>query len=327
MWILILARHERRNPDARNFGLGSRDLAYAGRNALREGMRSHSSIATMADRWAQFAVWAREAGIRDMRQIETDTLRDYATHLIERLQRGEISPATAQNALSAVNRVLEIARGDRAVRLDPVREAGLPIRSGIATTDRAVSLSQHDNVLAALPERLAAILSLQRAFGLRFEEAAKLDAARALAQAQHGMVRIEVGTKGGLARNVPITNPLEQKFLLANAANLQENARSLIPAHQTYREFRAEAYAELRSAGIRSHGERHAYAQERYAALVGAPAPVAAGIRHGAEHHRFLATKLGIDVAAARTLDQQARLQVAAELGHGRIDVTNAYLG
>ena len=113
-----------------------------------------------------------------------------------------------------------------------------------------------------------------------------MDAVRAPAQAQHGMVRIEVGTKGGLARDVPITNPLEQKFLLANAANIQENARSLIPAHQTYREFRAEAYAELRSAGIRSHGERHAYAQERYAALVGAPAPVAAGLPRQ-QHHRF----------------------------------------
>lgn len=171
-----MARCDRANPNSRNFGLGSRDMAYAGRNALREGMQSHSSIATMADRWSQFASWAREeAGIRDMRHIESATLRGYATHLIERLERGEISPATAQNALSAVNRVLEIARGDRAVRLDPVREAGLPIRSGIATTDRAVSLSQHDTALAALPERLAAILSLQRAFGLRFEEAAKLE--------------------------------------------------------------------------------------------------------------------------------------------------------
>ncbi|GJA08689.1 hypothetical protein KAM333_41170 [Aeromonas caviae] len=31
--------------------------------------------------------------------------------------------------------------------------------------------------------------------------------------------------------------------------------------------------------------------------------------------------------SAARELDLQAREQVAAELGHGRIDVTNAYLG
>ena len=52
-----MARCDRANPDSRNFGLGSRDMGYAGRSALREGMQSHSSIATMADRWGQFASW------------------------------------------------------------------------------------------------------------------------------------------------------------------------------------------------------------------------------------------------------------------------------
>ena len=45
-----MARCDRANPDSRNFGLGSRDMGYAERNALREGMQNHSSIATMADR-------------------------------------------------------------------------------------------------------------------------------------------------------------------------------------------------------------------------------------------------------------------------------------
>jgi hypothetical protein len=75
------------------------------------------------------------------------------------------------------------------------------------------------------------------------------------------------------------------------------------------------------------HGERHAYAQNRYMALVGAPCPVAAGVRHGAAHHRHLAGALGVGVDEARRLDRAARLQVAEELGHGRIGITNAYLG
>lgn len=322
-----MARCDRAHPDARNFGLGSRDVGYAGLNALREGMQSYSSIATMADRWSQFATWAKDmAAIKDMRQIETGTLRDYATHLIARLERGEISPATAQNALSTVNRVLEIARGDRAVRLDPVREVGLPIRSGIAATDRAVPLSQHDHAVATVSERVAALLTLQRELGLRFEEAAKLDAQRALTQAErYGQIRIENGTKGGLARELPCQTPAQHSALAQAAA--QQEGRSLIPASMSYRDFRAAAYSELRSAGIRSHGERHAYAQARYETLTGALAPVAAGVAHGAEHHRFLADRLGIEVAAARVLDQQARERVAAELGHGRIDVTNSYLG
>ena len=322
-----MARCDRTNPDARNFGLGSRDMGYAGLNALREGMQSFSSIATMADRWGQFASWAREAaGIRDMRHIETATLRGYADHLIARLGQGEISPATAQNALSAVNRVLEIARGDQAVRLDPVREAGLPTRTGIASTDRAVPVSQHDHAVAAVSERVGALLTLQRELGLRFEEAAKLDATRALAQAErHGQIRIEDGTKGGLVRELPCQTPAQHHALAQAAA--QQEGRSLIPNGISYKNFRTAAYAELRSAGIRSHGERHAYAQGRYETLVGAPAPVTVGVSHGADHHRFLAERLGIEVAAARALDLQAREQVAAELGHGRIDVTNAYLG
>ena len=281
----------------------------------------------MADRWGQFASWAREeAGIRDMRHIETATLRGYADHLIARLGQGEISPATAQNALSAVNRVLEIARGDQAVRLDPVREAGLPTRTGIASTDRAVPVSQHDHAVAAVSERVGALLTLQRELGLRFEEAAKLDATRALAQAErHGQIRIEDGTKGGLVRELPCQTPAQHHALAQAAA--QQEGRSLIPNGISYKNFRTAAYAELRSAGIRSHGERHAYAQGRYETLVGAPAPVTVGVSHGADHHRFLAERLGIEVAAARALDLQAREQVAAELGHGRIDVTNAYLG
>ncbi len=57
-----------------------------------------------------------------MRDIEKAHLVAYAAHLNDRYERGEIAPSTAQNYLSAVNRVMEIARGDRQVRVDPVSE-------------------------------------------------------------------------------------------------------------------------------------------------------------------------------------------------------------
>ena len=120
-----MGRFSRKNPFSRNFGLGSRSLDVAGLHALREGMRSHSSIATMADRWKIFANFCRkELKISDMRRIGIGHIRSYSDHLLHRLDADEISPATAQNYLSAVNRVLEIARGDRVVRLDPVHDAG-----------------------------------------------------------------------------------------------------------------------------------------------------------------------------------------------------------
>lgn len=322
-----MSRCNRANPHARNFGLGSRDMERAGLHALREGMRSYSAIATMAARWKIFTEWARKAGVRDMRHIDIGILRTYSMHLITRLELGDIGVATAQNYLSTVNRVLEIARGDRAVRLDPVHEAGLPTRSGIAITNRAIPRSQHQNAITHLPERIVAILNLQREFGLRFEEAAKLDAEKAIVQAQRGTVRIEAGTKGGRAREIPITKGLSQQRCLSCAASLQNGDRSMIPAHQSFREFRAEAYAELRSVGIRSHGERHAYAQARYEILTNTLCPIAAGVEHGRAHHRYIAALLGMSLEEARTLDNAARHRIAAELGHSRIDVTNHYLG
>ncbi|EKF9838385.1 integrase domain-containing protein [Vibrio cholerae] len=320
-------RSERTNPDSRNFGLRSRDMGKAGLNALKEGMKSFQSIATIHDRWSVFSAWIKsEQGIKDMRDIEKAHLVAYAAHLNDRYERGEIAPSTAQNYLSAVNRVMEIARGDRQVRVDPVSEGGLPKRSGIATGYRSVSEAAHNAAMGATSERLGALLELQRNFGLRFEESAKLDAARALREAEKtGSVSIKDGTKGGRARTVPITNDA-QVSALQRAAAVQDG-RSMIPAEQNYRDFRQEAYREIGRHPVNFHGERHHYAQTRYRELLGAECPVKAGIKHGRAHHEYLAKELGVSVAHAKMLDQEIRSEVARELGHGRIDVTNSYLG
>ncbi|MFN7073944.1 integrase domain-containing protein, partial [Proteus mirabilis] len=77
----------------------------------------------------------------------------------------------------------------------------------IASGDRSVSDVSHNAAMEAASERLGALLELQRNFGLRFEESAKLDAARALREAEKtGAVSIKDGTKGGRARTVPITS-------------------------------------------------------------------------------------------------------------------------
>ena len=318
-----MGRFSRKNPFSRNFGLGSRSLDVAGLHALREGMRSHSSIATMADRWKIFANFCRnDLKINDMRRIGVQHLQAYADHLLHRLDADEISPATAQNYLSAVNRVLEIARGDRAVRLDPVHDAGLPRRSGIATENHAMVPNDHQCWLASVPPLLAASMVLQREFGLRFEESTKIDAKKALNEAiSSGVVRISDGTKGGRMRLVPAGS--EQIAALQHAAELQGAHWSLIPKELTYASYREACYRY----GVRFHSERHAYAQARYEALPGACCPVAAGVAHGAPHHRYLATALGLPLPEARALDSQVRLQIAAELGHGRVSITNAYLG
>lgn len=323
-----MARHDRSNPNSRNFGLKNRDITQAGKNALKEGMQSHSSISTMTSRWAVFTDFLKsELNIRDMRLIETAHLQQYADQLIKKIERSELAPPTAQNYMSAVNRTLEIARGDRAVRLDPVREAGLPRRSGICVISLAVSLDAHKAAQKATSERLSAMLGLQREFGLRFEESAKINAIYALAQAQSsGAIDVKSGTKGGRTRQIELSRPEAQIAALKAAAVVQNKHYSLVPAEQNYAKFRSDSYRESERLGIKFHGERHAYSQGRYERLVGAKCAVAAGVSHS-EHNKYLSKALNISRAEAKELDKAAREKIAQELGHGRTVITNSYLG
>ena len=315
----------------RNFGLGSRDMGKAGEFALnsaaRDGAVSFSTAATNGERWGEFARFAKEEmGVKQMEKIERETVVAYGESLQEKVSAGEMSAATAQNYISAVNSVMSLATQGQWGSVSPTKDCGIEQRSGIASTDRAISSAQHDELKAGVGERLGAILDLQRSLGLRFEESAKLDAGKALGEAREaGRVTISAGTKGGLERDVPASP--EAVAALERAAEIQGGDRSMIPAAQTYASFQAESYRELREAnGQGFHGERHTYAQERYSELTGAPAPVAAAWGREERFER-MAALLGVSTDEARAIDQAAREQVAEELGHGRIEVTNAYLG
>lgn len=322
-----MARHERKNPNSANFGLGTRCLNRAGLSALREGMASFSSISTMHDRWRLFAKFAKtELRLHSLDKIEKTHVQAYAKTLIERHKAGKMSAATAQNYLSAVNRVMEIARGDRTVRLDPVKEGNIPERKRACEQSKATTPEAHQRATEAVSGRVAAMIDLQREFGLRFAESAKIDANRAFTQAlKNRSITVKDGTKGGRSRAVPITRP-EQIIALQAASVMQGNHRSMIPAEQTYAQFRNEAYKQIENTQFNFHGQRHHYAQQRYQTIVGAPCPVVGGVLRR-EQHQHLSRVLGISISAARQLDYAARMQVSNELGHGRINVTNAYLG
>ena len=308
----------------RNFGLGSRDMSRAGDAALKNlsGL-SFSGIATLSERWGEFCKWAQAEGIKKMENVTRETVINYGNRLADRVALGELSAATAQNYVSAANRVMGIARGDNAVSVSPTRDCGIPKRSGIATESRAIGEKEHAATQGRVSPRLGALAGLQREFGLRFKESCLLNVRKALQEAKTlGHVRIVDGTKGGRARTVPIARPERQMAALERAAALQDG-RSMVPAGRRYIDFARACYRELGN----HHGERHSYAQARYEALTGSPCPLAANVAHGAAHHRFLAGRLGVTAAQARGLDQQARLQIAEELGHGRIDITHKYLG
>jgi hypothetical protein len=313
-----------------NYNLGSRDMTLAAKNALSSAGKSFSSVATISQRFSHFAAFAKEtANIKIMEQIKRDDVLAYAKSLAEKVEAGQLSAATAQNYLSAVNVVLALARGDYGLRVTAVGDTGMSSRSGIAKEDKSVSIADHFVAVSKASPVVGLMLELQRELGLRFEESVKIDAQKAYAQAlEKSVVTIKAGTKGGRIREVPITSN-SQLVALKSAAEYQayHKIKSMIPTGQSYKDFRHNAYNEVRGLGVAFHGERHAYAIARYQTLVGVSAPVVVGIRKPADHIAYIAKVLGITVKDAGSLDYGARLKISFELGHARTSVTRSYLG
>jgi integrase len=199
-----------------------------------------------------------------------------------------------------------------------------------ATADRSWSARTADpdalvEAIAREDAWVGAELRLARAFGLRVKEAVMLQprlaersttGAPVIAGTPGEWLEVARGTKGGRPRLVPIDSPAKRAALDAAKALVASDAQPLADPARTLKQNLDRLHNVLkkfgvtrRALGVTAHGLRHGYAAERYEALAGVPAPVRAGPP---------------PTAAA---DRLARLQVAEELGHGRRQITNAYLG
>lgn len=308
---------------SRNFGLGSRVMADAGRMALDRaagrGEVSFSTAATQADRWASFSAWAKEQGVGRMERIDGEMVRAYGRELADQVKAGDLAPATAQNYVSAVNSVMALATQGAWESISPTKDCGIAHRSAVREdAPGALDRGAYDRAIEAvreqIGERAAAVVELARELGLRSKEASLLNARAALAEVQQrGAVTISGGTKGGRDRVVSITND-GQREALERASQAQGDGRTVMPADQSWKSWREGALRDTRelvqaSTGGGLHDLRSAYACERYEQLTGHAAPCAGGEIHD------------------RAVDLAARLEISAELGHGRVDVTSEYLG
>ena len=149
---------------AYNYGLGNRDMAWAGYNALKRNAsgRSFSGLATTSMRWGRFCEWAKGQGIKRMEKIGKAGVVRYGAGLAGQVKAGQTEESTAQNYVSAVNTAMAIARGDQAVTVSPTADCGIGQRTGIATASRAVGEAERREALERLSERLGAILELER---------------------------------------------------------------------------------------------------------------------------------------------------------------------
>jgi site-specific recombinase XerC len=197
-------------------------------------------------------------------------------------------------------------------------------RTYVAQLDK--SWSSHGIDADALIERISAFdtyvgaqLRLQREFGLRAKEAYMCRPHEADLKTMFAAIdylEMSRGTKGGRIRYVPIDSPRKRAAL--------EHAKQLVqhPSHhmgrpgKSLKQNKRRYYFVLEKFGITrkhlqvtGHGLRTEYANNGYQNETGHPPPV----RGGSEINR--------------ETDRKARLKVASELGHGRENITSAYLG
>lgn len=316
--------------DGRNFGYG-RQLSYAGRQAL-EDLFAGGHFATVkahSDRWHAFVRWCRSEGgpgYNDARQIDQETLHEYAAYLRDQIHRGEICIATAQNRLSSVNRTLAALRGDKVLRLaNPSMAIGQErsnVRVRIPDGQDYASISRIVTVLVEQRyERVGAIILLARSLGMRLREAVLADLPRLMREAERfGCINIQEGTKGGRSgalapRWVEMTARAKAALNFASLVS-PAGSRNLLTRRESYVSFLnnpiRHARRVMQEQGLKGfHELRASYACERYSSLTGHSPPV-----HGGHCYH-----------TDRKLDRMARLQISYELGHSRIDVASAYIG
>jgi integrase len=228
--------------------------------------------------------------------------------LIQHWRSAQLSAGTMKNRMGWLRWIAAKVRKPNVVPGDN-DSAGIEKRSAFGGNRAHVSAAAK---MAALPYRHQLALRLQMAFGMRLEESLKFR----VSQADKGnrLMMQSSWCKGGRAREVPLTHPRQR--VLLDELRKECGDGSLIPQGQRYIDFRKEVEHATWGAGIRNmHGHRHWYAQWRYQTLTGLPCPAAGGRTYERMSN------------AEKAADFHARMQISNELGHGRLCVTDTYLG
>lgn len=302
---------------SRNFGLGQRNMAHAGAVALRQaqerGALSYASVDKYSQSWKQFTCWAKEHGVNRMEHVSPELVKSYGQRLSEMVQGNSLKASTAQNLVTAVNKVMHLATGTWS-SVKPTLDAGIPQRSNIRATAPAALNREHYEARLKEAEhcvgsRAIAVCELARELGLRSKEASLLNAVQALQQAKtKGVLVVRDGTKGGRFRRISITSERQLKAL-ERAAAAQGNARSVMPPEVNWVQWREGELRQVREVIGGLHELRSAFACERYAQITG-----------------FAAVCTGGKILDKQK-DLEARQTISLELGHDRIEVVAEYVG
>jgi integrase len=286
-----------------------RDLNYQLKLLCRH---SHEgSFKTRAGRERQLTAIANQLHDLGFRGLKATSIKQkHVQALVDHWLGQNLSAGTIKNRMSCLRWWAEKVNR-RNVVAGSNDFYGIPDRQFVSDTNKAKDLAE-EQLAQVKDENVRMSLRLQQAFGLRREEAIKIQP-RWADRGKYLHLKAS-WTKGGRERTVPIRTQA-QRALLEQAKRLAGSG-SLIPGGRQYIEQLRIYERHTANAGLsKMHGLRHAYAQQRYLELTGWASPHAGG-----------PAKEQL-TAAQRQADQRARLTISAELGHVRAQITAVYVG
>lgn len=331
-------------PALEDIPLNPRRSAYVLQLILRQHNWQHSSKPkgvsnkTMAER-TRFCFWLFDFLRSHPKHFKLDP-RSFSGRHVEVVTRywqeearaGRMSPATIQTYFS----FLKTFAGwiGKPKLLKPIQcyfdDPKLYQRSLATSADKSWRAKGIDAAVViqeveAYDVHAAASLKLMQAFQLRFKESVMFRPhTDVITAAQAGKPDAGVafyldthrGTKGGRDRLFPINTAQHlaaidyaRRVTVGVNESVSDPRLSLQQAMRRLR-YVMERFGITRAGlGVVPHGLRHQGAADDYKGVTGTAPPIAGGS--------------AVDPA----LDLQARREIAARLGHGRISITNAYLG
>lgn len=276
------------------------------------GLRhADGSFATQRDRGRTLSLVADQLYERGFQRLTLAGIKPkHIEALAARWQSEGLSTGTLKNRMAHLRWLAEkIGKQNIVARSNDFY--GIADRVYVTNVSKARELS-NEQLNKITDPYCAMSLQLQAAFGLRREESLKIQPGWA---DRGGLLHLKASwCKGGRPRDIPIRT--EEQRRLVDAAKALAKGGSLIPGQLSYKEHLRRFRTQCDRAGIHKvHGHRHRYAQQRYQELVGWECPACGGPT---------AKQLS---AEQKRIDQEARLTVSAELGHGRGQITSVYLG
>jgi len=205
-----------------------RDLNYQLKQLCRRNR--DGSYRTQADRERQLTLIANQLHALGYRKMNAQSLKPkHVEALVKHWQGEEISVGAIKNRLTVmrwwvqkVNRQNVVARSND--------HYGIPERQFVTNTSKARTVTAPD-LDQVRDQHVRMSLELQKAFGLRREEAIKFQPS--FADRSDHIVLKETWTKGGKSRVIPVRSETQRAVL--DRARLLAGRGSLIPSSRNYR--------------------------------------------------------------------------------------------